>query len=136
MSSTNYRNTFIRVADDCPRTVAEVPVASGRTRSIATLQHQLISAHPYGLTSDDVLFEVFALRHDVTPAERARQRAAFFAKDQPCLRASPLGKRHGWGIHHDEAGMVALVAVESERYRALCQDASVRQLAALRSRRV
>ena len=54
MSSTNYRNTLIRVADDCPRTVAEVPVASGRTRSIATLQHQLISAHPYGLTSDDV----------------------------------------------------------------------------------
>ncbi|WP_298711512.1 DUF6157 family protein [Micrococcus sp. 2A] len=42
-------------------------------------------------------------------------REAFFAKSQACLRASPLGKRHGWGLHHDAEGRVALVPLGSAR---------------------
>jgi hypothetical protein len=81
------------------------------------------------------LFEVYALRNAITAEARTAEREAFFAKDQPCLRSSPLGKRYGWGIHHDRNGRVALVALGSTRYDALAGDGSLRHVKAMRSRR-
>ena len=52
-------------------------------------------------------------------AEGEAIRAAFFAKPHPCLRASPLPKRYGWGVHYDAHGRIALYAMESEDYRRL-----------------
>lgn len=135
MGSTNYTSTFIQVADDCPTEAAEQPPVGGKAPTIAALQHALISQHPYELTSDDVLFEVHAIRQGIPAQERAGAREAFFAKDQACLRSSPLGKRYGWGIHHDTDGRVALVPLGSDEYRALASDPTVKQLKAMRSRR-
>lgn len=133
--TTDYVATFIQIAADCPAEAAEVPPARGEKKTVALLQYELIAGAPYRYTSDDVLFEVHAIRHEIPDDERDEQRAAFFAKDQACLRSSPLGKRYGWGIHHDQQGRVALVAVESERYRTLADDPSVTQLSAMRSKR-
>lgn len=135
MGSTNYRGTLIRVAEDCPVEVAEQPPVSERSPSVAALQYALLSEHPYELSSDDLLFEVYATRQSVPPEERAQAREAFFAKSQACLRASPLGKRYGWGTHHDTEGRVALVPLGSERYQELASDPSVTQLQAMRSKR-
>lgn len=134
MKTTNYHSTLIAVAEDCTATVAGRP-PTRVTPTIAELQHDLIAASPYELTSDDVLFEVHARRTEARPEDRERLRAEFFAQERACLRASPLPKRYGWGIHHDEHGRVALVAVESERYRELEADPDVRVVRALRSGR-
>lgn len=131
MASTNYTGTFIQVADDCPIEVADRPPVGGKAPTIAALQYALISEHPYEFTSDDVLFEVYATRQSV-PAEA---REEFFAKDQACLRSSPLGKRYGWGIHFDADSRIALVPLGSDEYQALATDASVKQLKAMRSKR-
>jgi hypothetical protein len=130
--TTNYVDTFIRVAEDCPVESAEVPARAG---TVAALEYGLVSARPYALTSDDLLFEVYAIRNAVPDAERAAERDRFSARSRACLRASPLAKRHGWGVHHDAEGRVALVAVESERYRELAADPALKQLRAMRSRR-
>lgn len=135
MGSTNYAETFIQVAGDCPVTVAEPPPAGGQPLTVAALQYALISAHPYEFTSDDVLFEVHAIRHSIPVAQRAEARVAFFAKSQACLRASPLAKRYGWGIHHDADGRVALVPLGSDEYQARATDPAVTQLTAMRSKR-
>jgi len=135
MSSTNYANAFIRVADDCPIDGPEEPPIGGRGPTVAALQYELIARHPYELTSDDVLFRVHAIRHCIPEEEHDGARAEFFAKDQACLRSSPLGKRYGWGIHHDADGRIALVPLGSERYDALAADGSLTQLKAMRSRR-
>lgn len=135
MGSTNYANTFIQVAEDCPLTAAEHPPATAKGPTIASLQHEIIATHPYEWTSDDVLFEVYAIRQGVPSEDRVEARTAFFAKDQACLRSSPLGKRYGWGIHHDADCKVALVPVESERYRELAADTSLKQTRAMRSKR-
>ncbi|MGO3136148.1 MAG: DUF6157 family protein [Agrococcus casei] len=135
MGSTNYRGTLILVADDCPSDEAEIPPTRTKSPTVAELQYALISARPYEMTSDDVLFEVFATRNEIAADKRTEAREAFFAKDQVCLRSSPLGKRYGWGIHHDADGRVALVAVGSDDYRALAADPEVKQLKAMRSRR-
>lgn len=135
MGSTNYSGTFIQVADDCPVQGAEQPPAGTNAPTVAALQYALISEHPYEFTSDDVLFEVYATRNSVPAEAKAEARAAFFTKDQACLRSSPLGKRYGWGIHHDADSRVALVPLGSDAYERLAADSSVRQLKAMRSKR-
>ena len=137
MSSTNYAETFIRVAEDCPAQDAQEPPAgpAGKPPTIALLQYRLLSERPYELTSDDLLFEMHAIRQNIEPPERAAQREAFFAKPRACLRSSPLAKRYGWGFHHDGQGRVALVPLGSTRYQELSDDASLTQLRAMRSRR-
>lgn len=134
MVTTNYTDTLIEVAEDCPAVAGEVPPA-GVKRTVASLQYELIADHPYRYTSDDVLFEVYALRHAITAEARTAEREAFFAKDQPCLGSSPLGKRYGWGIHHDQDGRVALVPSGSPQYHALAGDGSLRHVEAMRSQR-
>lgn len=133
--STNYRSTFIQVAEDCPVSAAEVPQPRGGEPTVAGLQHELITEHPHELTSDDVLFAVHAQRSGLPDSDRESARAAFFAEARACLRASPLGKRHGWGIHSDEAGRVCLVPLGSAEYAALATDPAIKQLKAMRSKR-
>ncbi len=135
MGSTNYVGTFIQVADDCPVEAAEQPPVGGKAPTVASLQYELISEHPYELTSDDVLFQVHAIRQSIPSDAQPAAREVFFAKDQACLRSSPLGKRYGWGIHHDPEGRVALVPVGSDEYIALTADPAVKQLKAMRSKR-
>lgn len=116
MGSTNYYDTFIAVAPDSTA-VAGMEPGERATPSVAALTYRMISGHPYTYTSDDVQFTVFADRRGIADADRAASRQQFFSKGQPCLRASDLGKKFGWGIHHDGEGKVALYGVESEEYR-------------------
>lgn len=134
MKSTNYYNTFIEVAEDCPVEAAETP-PQRKNKTAAAIQYELVSAHPYKYTSDDVLFEVFATKNEIPDAERPAARQAFFSKGQPCLRASALTKRYGWGVHSDAEGKIALYPVESEEYVRLAEDPELEHLKAMRSRR-
>ena len=132
MHSTNYCATFIAVSPDSDAATGKVP---GKPGSVAWLQWRMVSDHPYRFTSDDVIFAVHAERNGIAEPDRPAARAAFFAKGQPCLRSSPLVKTHGWGIHHDAQGRVALFAVDSSRYAELldCGDPTV--VVGIRSKR-
>ena len=131
--TTNYVSTFIEVSEDCPTDHAEEP-PSGENPTIAALHYRLIAEEPYARTSDDVIFATHALRNGIDPDDVAA-REAFFAKGQPCLRSSPLGKRYGWGIAHDADGRVALVPRDSEEYALLAADPAIAHTRAMRSRR-
>ena len=133
--TTNYASTFIAVATDCPVDAPVVPPASAEKPTIASLQYELIAAHPYELTSDDVLFAVHARRAGIPDSALDDERARFFAKDQACLRASPPGKRYGWGTHHDEQGRVALVGVGTSEYDELVRAEGLEHKTAMRSSR-
>lgn len=133
--TTNYRNTFIAVAPDCPVVTPETPPSSLAKPSVAALQFELVSEHPYELTSDEILFTVHALRAGISEAAIEEERERFFAKDQACLRASPLGKRYGWGTHHDDEGRVALYGVGTAEYDRLANQHDLTQKAAMRSKR-
>ena len=136
MNSTNYYNTLIEVADDCPVDVAAVPPSKGEKKSVASRQFDIVRQHPYQFTSDEVLFEVYAQKQDLADSEKAEARSKFFSKGQPCFRASPLPKRYGWGIHSDTAGKIALVAVESDDYQKLAATKNLQHTKAMRSKRV
>jgi hypothetical protein len=58
--TTNYQNTLIEVAADCPVGKAEILPIKGTTQTVANIQFEMISKNPYKFTSDEVLFQVFA----------------------------------------------------------------------------
>ncbi len=135
MKTTNYINTFIEVADDCPVTAAEVPGTRGAEKTAANIQFETLIDHPYQFTSDDVLFKVYAQKNKINGGALAAEREKFFSKGQPCFRASPLTKRYGWGVHADEKGRIALYAVESAEYKKLAKDKRLEHVKAMRSKR-
>lgn len=128
--TTNYTATLITIAPDSAATDG---VAPPKPDSIAGRQHALLSDKPYAMSSDDLLFAIHAAKNGLT--ETAETRATFFAKPQACLRASPLPKQYGWGVHHDAASRIALHAVGSADYDRLLHDASVKKTPAMRSKR-
>lgn len=135
MVTTNYRNTFITVAPDCPVDAPVVPPENAAKPTVATCQFNLIAEHPYEMTSDEILFAVHVIRAGIIEAEIDEERGRFFAKAQACLRASPLGKRYGWGSHHDEHGRVALHGVGTAEYERLAGHPELAHRAAMRSAR-
>ena len=133
--TTNYINTFIEVAEDCPAPAGEIPPQKPGIQSVANIQYQLISTHPYQFTSDEVLVQVYAKRNGLVPAELDAVRKELFSKGQPCMRSSPLAKRYGWGFHHNQEGKIAIVAVNTEAYKKLSADPGLKKLKAMRSRK-
>lgn len=133
--TTNYENTFIEVAEDCPAAGGEVPPMKGDAKTVAGIQYDMISKSPYQFTSDDVLFQVFAERKELTESELEEARRQFFSKGQACMRASPLAKRYGWGIHNDAEGRIALVASDSPEYQQLKQNPGLKKVKAMKSSR-
>lgn len=131
--ATGYLNTFVLVAPDCP---VEAGTAPPRPDSIAGLEYALLSGDPYGFTGEDLILAVH-LRHKqvVEGADRTAFRAALFSKPHPCLRASMLPKRYGWGAHYDEKGRIALYGCETEAYRTLGSRTDLTIVPAMRNRK-
>ena len=123
--STNYINVFIEAAEDCPVAAAVAPPAK-EPRTAAQIEYEMPIDSPYRYTSDDVLYESNGRRRGIS-------REDFFAKAQPCFRASALGKKYGWGVHCDKDGKIAIYAVESEEYQRLAGDGGVKHIKAMRS---
>ncbi len=135
MHTTNYINTFIGIAEDCKASTAEIPPLKAAEKTVANLQFELLRDHPYEFTSDDILFQVYATKNKIAAKDLKAARETFFSKGQACMRASPLTKRYGWGIHNNEEGKIALVAVDSKEYKKLSSDKKLKQTKAMRSSR-
>ncbi|ANH81556.1 hypothetical protein A8C56_11750 [Niabella ginsenosidivorans] len=133
--TTNYFDTFIRVAEDCPVQQGQVPPLKDNKKTAASIQFEMIHKNPYKYTSDDVLFQVYACKNDLTRAQYKKEQEKFFSKGQPCLRASPLTKRYGWGIHSNAEGKIALYSVGSKEYEDFSKDKRLKVLKAMRSGR-
>ena len=133
--TTNYTNTFIEVAEDCPAISGETPPIKGDAKSVANLQFDMVSKHPYKYTSDEVLFQVFAERNDLSESQLNAARTEFFSKGQPCFRASPLTKRYGFGVHNNADGKIALFGVETKEYQQFTKDTAVQKVKAMRSKK-
>ena len=132
MHSTNYTNAFIEVADDCKTTVGKVPPEKDE-KTIARMHYEMIQAHPYQYTSDEVVFATYAAKNRIAPSNLEPKKAEFFSKGQPCLRSSPLGKSYGWGIHYDSDSKMAIYAQESVEYARLKDDGTLKHLKAMKS---
>ena len=134
--TTNYINTFIEVAEDCPAKKGEIPPLKGNEKSIAAIQFEMISQNPYKYDSDEILFHCFASKKSIAKSELKHERELFFSKGQPCFRSSPLTKRYGWGIHSNGDGKIAMFGMETSKYSGLSKDKNLKILKAMRSKKV
>jgi hypothetical protein len=130
--STNYFDTFIEVAEDTKAGCGIKP-SSKNSKTVAEMQYELISKAPYKYTSDDIFFQVYADRNDLTKAEYKQAREHFFSKGQPCFRASPLTKTYGFGIHCNKEGKIALYGMETKEYQSFLTDEKVKKIKAMKS---
>src|SRR5579863_8841778 len=135
----NITKTFVTVADDCPAPSGVVPAPKGGKATVAVVQFELLSAHPYKYTLEDLIFEVHLARSQVSEQERAARgdeiRADLFARAHACMRASPLTKSYGWGAHYDEDGRLAIYPRESSQYRRLSKAKDLDVVKAMRNKR-
>lgn len=122
--TTNYTDTFIEVAEDCPVAAAQAPLKE--PKSAALIKYEMLIQHPYQYTSDDVLYLSNGRRRGIS-------RDDFFSKGQPCFRSSALTKRYGWGVHYNHDGKIALYAVESEAHKKWSADPGIKHVKAMRS---
>jgi hypothetical protein len=127
-----YLNTFVAIAPDC---LTDVGVVPDRPDSIAGLEYMLLAANPYRLTGEDLILAVHARHKGIADADIAVFTAALFSRPHPCLRASMLPKRYGWGAHYDAGGRIALYGVETDDYRRLTSQSDIRVVPAMRNRR-
>lgn len=134
--TTNYKDTFIEVAEDCPVSSAEIPPLKGEEKTAAVIQFEMVSNNPYKFTSDDVVFQVFAEKNKIkSKSQLTSEREKFYSKGQPCLRSSPLTKRYGWGVHNNAEGKVAIYAIDSMEYKKFAKDKNLAHVKAMRSKR-
>lgn len=136
-----YTDTFIAVAEDCRAATGQAPPQRGGTPTVAGIQHAMLTTAPGRWTQEDVLLACApAVRGrwpggDLDAQELQRLRDEHFASPRACLRASPLPKTYGWGLHYDGQGRITLHAVGSPDYERLRRDPSLTQLRAMRSTR-
>jgi len=134
----HYYATVIAAASDSPATHSTMPQPRGAKKTVAEVQYEMLADHPFEFTQPDVLFNSWLQRQDfddVSDDEVEELREKFFSKEQPCLRASPLPKKFGWGFIFDEEGKLALVGVESEEYKQALEDGKLKVVNAMRSSR-
>ena len=130
--STNYFDTFIEIAEDTKADSGIKPPTKDK-KTVAEMQYELIAKNPYKFTSDDIFFQVFADRNDLTEAEYKRAREQFFSKGQTCFRASPLTKNNNFGIHNDSNGKIALYGMETKEYQQFLADTKIKKVKAMKS---
>ena len=133
--TTNYTNTLLEIAEDSPVSKAVIPVVKNEKKTIANYQFEKLSKKPLKYTSDELLFEIFAERNDISASELEQEKQNYFSKGQACLRTSPLAKKNGFGIFHNQNSKVKLIPAESEEYQQLLKDDSIKKVKAMRSKK-
>ena len=135
LHTTNYTNTLIEIAEDSPVSKAVIPVVKNEKKTIANYQFEKLLKQPLKYTSDELLFEIFVERNDISSSEFDDEKQKFFSKGQPCLRTSPLAKKNGFGIFHNADSKVQLIPAESDNYQKLLADESVKKVKAMKSKK-
>ena len=133
--TTNYTDAFVAVEDDTTAKEGEMPPVKEGKLTAANIQFDMLLDNPYKYTSDDVLFHVYAVKNELKKNELAAARKEFFSKGQACMRASPLTKRYGWGVHSDDKGRIAIYGMETPEYKKLVKDKNLLVMKAMKSKR-
>ncbi|WP_134686023.1 DUF6157 family protein [Brevibacillus migulae] len=137
----SFIHTFIQVAADCPVSEGMIPVGRNGNKPIHVIQYELLSQNPYQFTHEELIYAVHLIHKNISTEERdmhgERIRRDLFQKKHPCMRASLLPKKYGWGIHFDGQGKMALYGMETKDYQQFVQSAGdrIKVLAAMRNSR-
>ncbi|PID82104.1 MAG: hypothetical protein CSB16_03010 [Clostridiales bacterium] len=134
----SYKDTFITVAPDCPVDKSEIPVSTRAKKPLHIIQYELLTENPYKFDHNELVFEVYLIREgleNISETERKEVWEKLFSKGHPCLRASALTKRYGFGAHYDKNGKIAIYPMESDQYQKFVKNKSIKKLAGMKRKR-
>ena len=135
----SYKNAFVQVSEDCPVSQSEIPVAKNGKKTAHLIQYELLTGQPYTYDHESLIYEVYVRRKEIPEAllktDKPEIWAELFAKGHPCMRASSLVKRYGFGAHYNEEGKIAIYPMESRTYKAFLKDKTVQLFPGMRSKR-
>jgi len=133
----SYSNTFIHVSADCPVDHSEIPKEKNGKKPVHLIQYELLTKNPYKYDHEHLIFEVYLRHKGLQPAKDEQKELweQLFSKGHPCLRASALIKRYGFGAHYNEEGKIALYPMESKAYKEFAADASLSHYAGMKTKR-
>ena len=136
----SYKNTLIEIAPDATNTTGLIPKPRGQNETKVQIEFRLLIENPYAFTQDELIFAIALERENIdeqklSKAERQKRWDDMFTKPHPCMRASSLTKKHGWGAHYNHEGRIALVEVGSQNYQRLLNDEGVVKHKAMRSKK-
>lgn len=126
-----YTNTFIVMSEDCPIEKGERPAERAK-KTKAEIEYEMLSDAPYHYDQDALNYAVHVAQKTQT-GDEPLAKDEFFGSGKPCLRASALVKRYGWGAHYDDAGRIAIYPAGGEEYAQFA--ASQKVLKGMRSKR-
>jgi len=137
--TVGYIDTLIKVAADCPVSKSEIPVARNKTKPAHLLQYELLIQKPYAYSHEELIYQVHVLQKEIPESmletESENIKAELFSKGHPCMRASSLTKRYGWGAHYNQDGKIAIYPMESAAYQTLIDSGKVKIVPAMKSKR-
>lgn len=107
--SRSGNEELIEVAEDSKVVRAVEPPDGGPEKSIHRIVYEVLIESPYKYTEMELFHEVHVVR-------RSRPDLKI---ESYSIKRSPLVQRFGWGIHRNPEGKLALVPVESDKYREL-----------------
>ena len=136
----SYKNTFVKVSEDCPVASAEIPMAKNGKKPMHLIQYEILTQNPYRFGHEELIWEVYVQQKEipqeiVESQEGEAIKTQLFSKGHPCMRASALVKRYGFGAHYNEAGKIAVYPLGSEAYQAFLEQDQVKVLAGMRTRK-
>ena len=134
----SYKETFITIAPDCPVDKSEIPVSNRAKKPLHIIQYELLTENPYKFDHQELVFKVYLIKEELeikSETERKEIWDKLFSKGNPCLRASALTKRYGFGAHYDKNGKIALYPMESKEYQNFINNKSIKKLAGMKSKR-
>jgi len=108
-ASRSHQEELIEVAEDCPADRAKEPPDTRVPKTVARIEYEVLKENPYRFTEKELHYEVHAVRRN-----RPDIKYKLFN-----IRRSSLLKIYGWGIHRNQEGELALIAMESDRYKEL-----------------
>jgi hypothetical protein len=103
---------LIEVAEDCEAERAMEPPDGGLNKTIQRIAYEVLIENPYTYSEMELFHEVHVVRRNRSDLKLESYN----------IKRHPLVQRFGWGIHRNKEGKLALVAVDSKKYRELQQS--------------
>ncbi len=133
----SYRDTFITISDDCPVEKSEIPQSDRSQKPVHLIQYELLTRAPYTYDHEELIFQTYLIRQNLTELssdEKQEIRDQLFSRGHPCLRASALTKRYGYGAHYDHEGRIALYPLESAEYQQFLHNTHITKFKGMKNK--
>ncbi|MFK7804685.1 MAG: DUF6157 family protein [Anaerolineae bacterium] len=135
----SYKNTFIEISPDSAATKSLAPTSTRTKKPAHIIQYELLTQNPYTFNHEELVFEVYVRHKEIPEAELADYHDKIWhelhSKGHPCMRASTLTKKFGWGSHYNSEGKIALYGMDSSEYANFVEDEETKNLLGMRSKR-